>query len=170
MAPKNLSAPLLRTVHLLSVCAWIGGGLAIALLLQLDRTATQASDLQAYNRAIDSIDSWIIAPGACATLVSGLTLARYRGIPVMSTRWLQIKLFCTTVAIAFGFFFVARWLEQLYLFSTGDGSLLWDSFLYARAYQIGAVGCAVQAAMILLLMAVSVLRPRFRAHHNDPYR
>ena len=71
-----------------------------------------ASDLQAFNRVIEAIDTWIIAPGACATLLSGLALARARGLAVMGTTWLRLKLFITAFAILFGFFFVARWLER----------------------------------------------------------
>ena len=162
MSNRNLAAPFLRTVHLLGISAWIGGGLGTALLLSLVLRATFENDLQAFNRAIEAIDDWIIAPGACTTLLSGLALARVRRLPVLGTAWLRLKLVSTTVAILFGFFFVAHWLERMHLYSVRDGLILFDDLLYARAYRIGAAGCAIQAVVVLLLVAVSVLRPRFR--------
>jgi uncharacterized membrane protein len=162
MPNRSFTAPLLRTLHILSICAWIGGGLGIVLLLILDLHATTANDLQAFNQVIDAIDDWIITPGACATLISGLALARARRLSVIHTNWLRLKFFSTIVAICFGFFFVARWLGKMLLYSTRDDFTLLDDRLYSQAYLIGAVGCAVQAMVVLILLAVSIFRPHSR--------
>lgn len=161
MPIRNLATPLLRTAHLLSICAWIGGGLGVAQLLLLDLQTTRAGDLQAFNRAIEAIDNWIIAPGACATLLSGLTLAHARRLSVMGTTWLRLKFISTTVAILFGFFVVAHWLGRMHVYAIRDGFILFDDRLYSRAYIIAATGCAIQAVVVLVLLTASVLRPRF---------
>ena len=160
MISGKFAVSLTRTLHLLSVSAWIGGGLGILLLLVLDTRAQTAEELQAFNRVIDAIDDWIIAPGAVATLLSGLALARARSLRVMDSHLLRLKLFCTVGAVAYGILFVAPWLERLLVYSRLDDLAVFDDRLYSRSYAIGAIGCAVQALLVLGLLAVSVLRPR----------
>lgn len=163
MPYRNLAAPLLRTVHILSISAWIGGGFGIVLLLILDQQAASANDLRAFNRVIDAVDDWIVAPGAFTTLISGVALARARGMSVMRTNWLKFKFYSSTVAIVFGLFFVARWLEKLMIYSTRDDFAVFDDRLYSQAYLVGTIGCAVQAAIVFVMLAVSVLHPRFHS-------
>jgi uncharacterized membrane protein len=160
MMPERITTPLLRTLHLLSVCAWIGGGIGILLLLSLDYHAETASELQAYNRVIDAVDDWIIAPGAVTTLVSGLLLAHARKLPVLHAGFFSLKLYGTTIAIVYGLCFVAPWLEKLLTYSRRADLAVFDDRLYAGSYLVGAAGCAVQSVLVLGLLLVSVLRPR----------
>ncbi|HEY5974508.1 MAG TPA: DUF2269 family protein [Geobacteraceae bacterium] len=166
MMSERITTPLLRTLHLLSVCAWIGGGIGILLLLSLDYHAETASELQAFNRVIDAVDDWIIAPGAVTTLVSGLLLAHVRKLPVLSTGFFRIKLYCTVTAIAYGLFFVAPRLEKLLIYSRMDDLAVFDDRLYAGSYLVGAAGCAVQSVLVLGLLVISVLRPRLFARRH----
>ncbi|RII27521.1 MAG: hypothetical protein CXR30_15565 [Geobacter sp.] len=164
MLNRNFVIQLLRTLHILSFSAWIGGGLGIAMLLKLDLQATTANDLQVFNQVIDAIDDWIITPGACLTLISGLALARFRRLCIMRTSWLRFKLFSTIIAIFFGYFFVARWLEKMQTYSTQDKFILFDDRLYSQVYINGAIGCAAQAIVVLTLLAVSIFRPHSLKH------
>jgi uncharacterized membrane protein len=159
MMTGKFAVSLTRTMHLLSFSAWIGGGLGILLLLVLDSRTQSAEELRAFNRVIDAIDDWIIAPGAFATLLSGLALARARSLRVMGSHLLRLKLCCTVGAVTYGILFVAPWLETLLVYSRLDDLAVFDDRLYARSYVIGATGCAVQALLVLGLLAVSVLRP-----------
>jgi len=71
MTHARFSIPILRTLHLLGISAWIGGGIGILLLLALDCRTESHAELQAFNRVIDAIDDCIIAPGAIITMLSG---------------------------------------------------------------------------------------------------
>ncbi|HZV81061.1 MAG TPA: DUF2269 family protein, partial [Geobacteraceae bacterium] len=142
MTYARISVPLLRTLHLLSISAWIGGGIGILLLLALDCRTESAAELQVFNRVIDAIDDCIIAPGAIATLLSGILLAHARRLPVLSRGFFSIKLYCTTGAIAYGLFFVAPWLERLLVYSRLDDLAVFDDRLYAHSFLVGALGCA----------------------------
>lgn len=159
MVSLRFVVPLFRSLHILSICAWIGGGLGIALLLILDRQAESVGDLQSFNRVIDAIDDYIVAPGAISTLVTGLSLAKARRFRVMKTPWLSMKLYVTLAAIGFGLFFVSRWLEKLLTYALRDDFAVFDDRLYFQAYIVGVVGCTVQAVVVLGLVAYSALRP-----------
>ncbi len=163
MTYARLSIPLLRTLHLLSISAWIGGGIGVLLLLLLDCRTESAAELQVFNRVIAAIDDCIIAPGAVATLASGILLARARRLPVMSGGFFSLKLYCTAGAIAYGLFFVAPWLEKLLVYSRLDDLAVFDDRLYARTFLVGACGSALQGVVVFVLLLVSVIRPRMPA-------
>jgi uncharacterized membrane protein len=148
-------------VHLLSISAWIGGGIGILLLLALDCRTESSLELQAFNRVIAAIDDCIIAPGAIGTMVSGIFLAQARRLPVLQGGFFSLKLYCTGGAILFGLLFVAPWLEKLLIYSQRDDLAVFDDRLYARSFQVGALGCAVQGMVVFALLLVSVVRPRF---------
>jgi uncharacterized membrane protein len=156
----RLSIPLLRTVHLLGISAWIGGGIGILLLLCLDCRTESASELQAFNRVIDAVDDCIIAPGAVVTLLSGLLLAHVRRLPVLQNGFFSVKLYCTAGAILFGLFFVAPWLEKLLVYSRRDDLAVFDDRLYAHSFLVSSLGCLAQSLLVLALLLLSVIRPR----------
>lgn len=166
MTYAKISIPLLRTLHLLGISAWIGGGIGILLLLALDCRTESASELQAFNRVIDAIDDCIIAPGAVLTLLSGILLAQARRLPVQSG-FFSLKLFCTGGAVLFGLCFVAPWLEKLLVYSRLDAMAVFDDLRYARSFLVGSLACAVQSAVVLALLLLSVLRPRLLSRKNQ---
>jgi len=163
MTYAKISIPLLRTLHLLGISAWIGGGIGILLLLALDCRTESAAELQAFNRVIDAVDDCIIAPGAVITLLSGIFLAQARRLPVQSG-FFSLKLYCTAGAILFGLCFVAPWLEKLLDYSRLDAMAVFDDRRYARYFLVGTLGCAVQGVVVFVLLLVSVLRPRILAN------
>lgn len=164
----RISVPILRTLHLLGISAWIGGGIGILLLLALDCRTESPAELQAFNRVIDAIDDCIIAPGAVTTLASGIILAQLRRLPLLQGGFFSLKLYCTVGAILFGLCFVAPWLEKLHLYSRLDDLAVFDDLLYARSFLVGTVGCAVQGVVVFILLLASVLRPRFLAGRPRP--
>jgi len=166
MSYARISVPLLRTMHLLGISAWIGGGIGILLLLALDCRTESASELQAFNRVIDAVDDFIIAPGAVITMLSGILLAHARRLPVLQSGFFSVKLYCTAGAILFGLFFVAPWLEKLLIYSRLDAMAVFDDRRYARSFLVGSVGCAVQSVIVLALMLASVVRPRLQARKS----
>jgi len=163
MTHARFSVPILRTLHLLGISAWIGGGIGILLLLALDCRTESHSELQAFNRVIDAIDDCIIAPGAIITMLSGVLLAQARRLPVLHNSFFSLKLYCTAGAILFGLFFVAPWLEKLLIYSRLDDMAVFDDLRYARSFLVSSVGCAVQSLVVFALLLVSVLRPRILA-------
>lgn len=168
MTYSRYSVPLLRTVHLLSISAWIGGGIGILLLLCLDSRADSASELQAFNRVIDAIDDCIIAPGAVTTLLSGILLAHVRRLPLLRNDYFSVKLYCTAGAILFGLFFVAPWLEKLLVYSRRDAMAVFDDRLYAHSFMVSSIGCIVQSLVVFGLLLLSVIRPRITLRRPQP--
>lgn len=160
MSYEKITVPFLRTLHLLSISAWIGGGIGVMLLLALDYRTEDASELQAFNLVIDAVDDCIIAPGAITTLLSGLLLAHARRLPVLQSGFFSVKLYCTAAAIVYGLFFVAPWLEKLRTYSNMDNMAVFDDRLYSNSFLVGTIGCAVQSVVVLALLIFSVLRPR----------
>ena len=62
----------MRFIHLLAMCLWIGGACAA---LIVGRVAPDAGETRQFAaRLISGIHGWVIAPGAIVTVLSGLML------------------------------------------------------------------------------------------------
>ncbi len=148
----------LRGLHILSICAWLGGGLTVLLLLSLGRETESAEDLQAYNLVITAIDDLLITPGAGSTLFTGLILAHCRQLKIMRNRWLLSKLLITVAAICFGALALGPWLREMLSYSIKDGGAIFLDMDYAHSYHAGMAGGIIQTMSLLGLLAGSVIR------------
>ncbi len=147
-----------RGFHILSICAWVGGGLTVLLLLALGKDSESAEELQAYNLVIAAIDDFLITPGAGSALCSGLLLACCRRLKILKNGWLLSKLIITVAAICFGAFALGPLLRELLLYTTQDRGAIFLDTSYARSYHAGIIGVIVQTILLLGLLAGSVHR------------
>lgn len=147
---------LLRGLHILSVCAWLGGGLGVILLLLLGRQTESAEELQAYNLVITAIDDHLISPGAASTVMTGLLLTRARKNVAYQNHWLLAKLIVTIAALSFGSLALAPWLRELLEISRQDGLAVFDDHIYRESYLWGMVGSLVQMTALIGLLGGSV--------------
>lgn len=148
----------MRVLHILSVCAWLGGGMGVVLLLLIGRQTESVGELQAYNLVITTIDDLLITPGAAGTVATGLLLVRYRHVSIIHNRWLRMKLTVTLCAICFGALLLAPWLRDLLAVTLKDGMAVFDDALYRHAYRVGITGSIVQTLVLLGLLGASVIR------------
>lgn len=148
----------LRGLHILSICAWLGGGLTVLLLLSLGRETESAEELQAYNLVIIAIDDFLITPGAGSTLCTGLILAHCRRLKILRNNWLLSKLLITVAAICFGAFALGPWLREMLAYSIQDGGAIFLDTDYTHSYHAGIIGGMAQTTVLLGLLAGSVFR------------
>mgnify|MGYP001450412572 CR=1 FL=1 len=156
MPVNSYLTSLLRGVHLLAVCAWIGGGLGVLLVLLLSKHAESPDELQAYNLIITAIDDLLISPGALVTVATGLLLSHARKNGLLGNHWLRTKLSITLAAILFGGLFLAPLLEGLHSVDIKDGLAVFDDMAYLNGFRIGMAGGLLQMAMLLWVLWGSV--------------
>jgi len=116
VAPRGtIGKPLRRLlvfVHVVVSTGWMGAGAANLVL-----TATAALDDDPQLRRagyllVQTIDTWLVIPGAFAALFSGLVLSVLTPWGVARYWWVLVKLVLTLAVIGFSTFFVGVWVEQ----------------------------------------------------------
>jgi uncharacterized membrane protein len=152
---------LLRFLHILSVCVWTGGGMAVLVLLYDDRQSCSGDELSAYNHAIRSIDDYLIKPAAAGTLFSGIGLCLLSKLGMLRHRWIVVKLAITLAAIAFGGICLGPWLRDLAAFSGIDALTADAASSYQRLYHLGVIFGSLQTGVLLALVLISILKPDF---------
>lgn len=155
------SRMLLRFLHILAVCIWTGGGMAVLVLLYDDRQSCSGDELSAYNHAIRSIDDYLIKPAAAGTLISGALLCLLGNRGLLRQSWVMVKCLVTVAAIIFGAFCLGPWFRELAAFGRIDTLSAHAAGSYQRLFHLGVVFGSVQTAVLLVLVLVSILKPDF---------
>lgn len=160
----------LRSLHIIAVCGWIGGGLAILILLQLAGPATGA-EIVIYQRCINALDNFLIIPSAGLSTVSGLLLSVAKPWGLSGHRWITEKCVITTLLLAFGSWWLAPGLQSLAppaAFSGDPGSQFHQHWLW------GSTAAILQTVLLLLLVGLSIAKPEkspaFRRRATAPRR
>jgi uncharacterized membrane protein len=156
----------LKCVHVFSVCVWIGGGLAVLVLLYNDRQTSNGDELFAYNHAIKSIDDYLIKPSAIGTFASGALICLLTNWGLTRHRWIITKWATTLAAIAFGALFLGPWLKDLSTITGIDRLAVFEDSGYFRAYHLGVVFGLVQTAVLLFLVFISIVKPGLGSGKN----
>jgi len=151
----------MRTLHWVSVCGWIGGGLAILILLKLAGSPSGHDEALAFERCIKAIDDLLITPSAGLATVSGLLLCRGKPWGFWGRRWITEKCCVTTVLLVFGALWLAPGLQN---FAPAHYWLTGYRDEYLRGWLWSAVAASLQTAVLLLVVALSVLKPEKHKH------
>jgi uncharacterized membrane protein len=144
----------LKTVHLISVCGWLGGGFAVMVLLDLAGSPATGTGVDTLHRAIRSIDEFIIVPSAGITAATGFVLCAASPWGFARYRWIIAKWSLTIMLIAFGTGWLAPGLQRLAL-QTGVSQAVDYHQLWCRI----AAAASLQTLVLLLLVVLSILKP-----------
>lgn len=146
----------LKIVHSIAACGWIGGGLAILILLKVAGVPAGQEEAEAFQRSIVAIDQDLIVPSALAGTLSGLVLARNRW-GSREPRWIVGKCLLTALLLGFGAFWLKPDLQSL-----ATQALEGADYTYHRHWLLGSTAALLQTAGLLLLVALSVIKPMKR--------
>lgn len=157
---------LLKCVHIFSVCVWIGGGLAVLVLLYNDKQTSNGDELFAYNHAIKSIDNFLIKPSAVGAFASGTLICLLTNLGLTKHRWIIAKWAITLAAIGFGALFLGPWLKDLSTITGLDRMAVFDDSGYFHTYQLGVAFGLLQTGVLLVLVLISIFKPSLGAGRN----
>ena len=89
---KKTGLKWLKMLHLICVCCWLGGALALfAINLHQSQASSQAM-LNGMNLSAHLVDVWIIIiPGANGCLVTGLIYGLFTNWGFVKHRWIAVK-------------------------------------------------------------------------------
>lgn len=145
----------LRTLHWISACGWIGGGLAVLILLKLAGAPTGQEEAEVLQRSIIAVDDYLIIPSAGISATSGVTLCYLRRWGWSKHRWIKEKCIITAILLLFGAFWLAPDLRTLL-----PAGLDFETDLgYHRHWLAGSIAAAFQTLGLFLLLGLSILKP-----------
>jgi putative copper export protein len=145
-----------KALHSIAVCGWIGGGLAILILLKLAGNPGGSQEAIAFQRSIKAIDEFLITPSAGLATLTGLYLCVGKPWGFRGHRWITEKCAITTVLLIFGAFWLAPGLQSL---APPDSWHLEFGAAYHRTWLWGAVAATLQTSILVLLVGLSILKP-----------
>jgi len=159
----------LKIIHLLMAGLWLGGALALSLMLTALGPGRSGGELLGYDLARQFVDDYIIIPGAIGCLLSGLVISLGTSWGFFKHRWVAIKWFFTVGCILFGTFYLGPRIDGQPLLSLNLGLAAAADPLYQALRLENLVGGWVQMAALVFLVAISILKPwKKLAGTNEP--
>ena len=150
---------ILKYLHIIASCIWVGAGFSVMVLLYLSRLAGSGDALSALNAAIRHLDDFLIVPSAALSFLSGVAICLAANLGLTSCRWVVTKWTVTVAAVAFGALCLAPWMEKLAVLSSALGFFAFADPGYFRTYYLDVIFGALQTVVLLYLMLISVLKP-----------
>jgi uncharacterized membrane protein len=165
---QRLTRMALKYIHTTAVSVWIGGGLAVLVLLYCDWLTRNGDELFALNYAIAAIDDFLIKPAAATTFSSGVLICLLTNWGVFRHRWIVVKLVLTLGALVFGTLCLGPWLKELSLITAADRLAVLDDGGYSRTFRLGAASAILQSVLLFVLVLISIFKPDF-APRKKPF-
>ncbi len=100
----------LRYLHLLGVVLWIGGVLALTVVLLFTRPMTpEGIYIRSY--CVKLIDDILIIPGGIGLLVTGIVYGIWSKWGFFKHRWITVKWIITAFMVILGAFALGNWVK-----------------------------------------------------------
>lgn len=151
---------ILKILHLLAVCFWIGGYLSQLLLYYTSATAQSGDELFGILRSSRFISVYVVVYlGALGSFFTGLAYSLCTNRGFFRHKWVVIKWFSTIYLMCCGGFLLGPWsVSLLEAALTLDMAVFTDpGYLEVRAKLLKLL--TVQMGLLILLIVISVYKP-----------
>ena len=150
----------LKAVHLLSVCCWLGGGVALFLLSTakyqgwITGEAVYGADL-----AAQVVDAWVVVNfGALLCLFTGLLSSLFTNWGFFKHRWIVLKWVVICLCIGFGMWLGGKE-EAMLALAREKGAQAMASPEYLAVLFPYRLGGMVQIGVLVSMVFVSIFKP-----------
>ena len=152
------------------ICWRLRAGSAALVVLNLSQPGASAEGmLHGMNAASHAIDTWIVVIfGAVGCLVTGFVYSIFTPWGFFRHGWITWKWVLTIAAILSGTFFLGVWEQAMLDMSGKFGSAVFHAAEYADIRSRHLILSCVQVAGLLLMVWLSVFKPRLRKTATPP--
>ncbi|MDR2800845.1 MAG: DUF2269 family protein [Desulfovibrio sp.] len=149
----------LKIIHLCMAGVWLGGAVALFLMILLLDTGESGDQVHAYDLAREFVDDFILVPGAMGCLLSGLLISWATPWGFFKHRWVAVKWLLTVAGILYGPFVLGPPLYSQAPISGAQGlsALVNPEYMANRLWNVA--GGAMQLFLLCFMVAVSVIKP-----------
>ncbi len=145
---------LVKTLHLLSACFWLGAATSIVLLQCLRGWSKDERLLLALNQNFSILDFTLIIPGAMGSALTGFVMCKKASWGFTRYWWIIAKGTLTIAAILIGTALLGPWQMKMMELSGQLGNASYDLIRVLFT----AIGF-VQVIMLVCIVSISALKP-----------
>jgi uncharacterized membrane protein len=163
---KQMKA-LVKTLHIVSACLWLGSAACIVLLQCLRGWADEPRLLLALNESFSILDFAFIIPAAMGSAFTGLLMCLKTSWGVTRYWWILTKVILTLSLILIGTAFLGPWQLQMVELSRQPDSILDPGGAYDLIRLPFTLIGVLQVLWLITIVAVSVRKPWGRRIAKD---
>jgi uncharacterized membrane protein len=153
--PKNW----LLSAHVISAGLWLGTVFSLVAIAIVKRNTVNGDELYAINSVLKFMDDWVVIPTAVLSLVTGGLLSWLTIWGFTKHYWVIVKWVATVALIVTGTSWLGPWLNAMTAISATERLRALQNPLYVFDQRGVMIGGAVQAACLLGIVAISVIKP-----------
>jgi len=158
---KRLSArgqKWLKGFHLFFACLWVGGAVGATLMIFCMKP-TYGMQLHGINQSINFIDFFVIIPGNCGILLTGLIYSSLTSWGWFRHKWIIVKWAIGIYGMVFGIIWLGPWASNLEHISKAKGISALSNPAYLHNQRMLYWWGSFQVATIIFAIFISALRP-----------
>lgn len=165
---KNSGLKILKIIHLLGACCWIGGACGMLVLNINNIKATSDGMLYGLNMASHLLDMWIVVFfGVYLCILTGLIYGLMTPFGFIKFKWIIAKWIITIICFMSGWFLLGNYENEMLRISENIGiSALENSGYLAIKSRQFILNC-IQITLLVSIVAISVLRPWRRKSNGN---
>ncbi len=148
---------LVKTIHILSACLWLGAAACIMLLQSLKGWSDDSRLLIALNESFSILDFALIIPAAMGSALTGLLMCRKTSWGITRYWWIITKVILTFSLILIGTALLGPWQLRLLELSSRPANGLSGTYGTIRML-FTAVGF-LQVLWLIGILTISVRKP-----------
>jgi uncharacterized membrane protein len=154
---KNMKC-LVKTLHILSACIWLGTATSVV-VLQCLKGWSQDGQLLALNQNLSILDFALIIPGAMGSALTGFVMCKKTSWGFTRYRWIITKEVLTITLILIGTACLGPWQMKLLELSEQPGNLPIDNAPYNLIRILFTTVGFLQVIMLICIVTISAVKP-----------
>jgi len=149
----------IKCFHIFFASAWVGAAICMVLLTLAKRRPVSGDEIYAVNASLKILDDYIIIPAALGSLLTGLLFSCFTNWGFFKFNWITVKWFFTVASILSGTFFLGPWNNTAVSISYTERLFSLDNPVYLHCKLMLSIFGVLQAAVLIFLVFISVLKP-----------
>lgn len=158
----------LVSAHVAFIAIWFGTGLCLVIMGLKNARTPDANALYAVNEIIKFLDDFVLVPSAILSLFTGFLLSWLTNWGFTKHYWVMTKWFLTISLIVFGTFWLGPWTNAIASISQTERLNALENPLYVLDTQAFIWGGIAQTFCLIIIIAISVLKPWGRRLPKSP--
>ncbi len=155
---NNKTKSIVKTLHIIFACLWLGASTSIVLLQDLMGWSSDLDELAMLNKGFTYLDFLLIIPGAVGSALTGLIMCKFTRVGFTRYRWIIAKWTACIAGILVGAALLGPWqLQMLKLTSPAAGNILADTYNTVRL-SFSVIGL-LQVILLIFIVTVSIRKP-----------
>lgn len=155
---KGNGLKILKIIHLIGACCWIGGAISMLVLNVSSKEAASPAMLYGINFSAHMIDLWVVvALGVYICLISGFLYGLLTPFGFFKYKWVIVKWVVTIFCFLSGWLFLGSWETEMLNYAQEMTDLANPDYAAIRNKHFGL--SLLQISLLIFMVIISVFKP-----------